>query len=118
MDDERKARRKLLQFLDEHAFNPVLRMPIEWADRREEFEDARLRTERLQRRYHERCATAASIRGLFLLDLNDGSARSDRELHRLGLPTLASLRVAFLELCDALGVRAESRFELFELFGP
>lgn len=117
MDDDREARRQLLQFLDEHAFHPVFRMPIEWADRREEFEDARLRTERVRRRYHERCETAASVRALFLADLRDGSARSDRELDRLGLPTLAGLRVAFLKLCDALGVRG-NRLAPFEVVGP
>jgi hypothetical protein len=118
MHDDREARRQLLQFLDEHAFYPVLRMPIEWADRREEFEDVRLRTERLQHRYHERCETAASVRGLFLLDLRDGSLRADRELDRLGLPTLARLRVAFLKLCDELGVRDEPWLAPFEVVGP
>ncbi len=107
--DAVEVRQLLLQFLDEHAFNPVLTAPVDRADRREPFEDAQLRSERLRRRYHERCRTPEDIRRQFILDVYDTSSKLDRELDRLGLPTLPALQVAFLALCDALGVGAEEQ---------
>ncbi len=102
-----EIRRQLLQFLDEHAFNPVLAASVERADRREALEDAQCRSMRLRRRYHEAYRTPAEIRWRFLLDVRETSTKLDRELERLALPTLPSIERAFLALCDALGVDEE-----------
>ena len=97
-------RRWLLEFLDEHAFNPVLAASPDRVDRREGLEDAQTRAHWLRRRYHEVCPTAAAVLTQFLRDVDESSARLDRELDRLGLPTLPAVRAQFLALCTRLGV--------------
>jgi hypothetical protein len=98
-----EARTRLLQFLDERAFAPVLRASREQVDRREALEDAQARADRLKRRY-ERYASAEEIHAQFLRDVHT-PVKCDRELDRLGLPTLPRLRRAFLRLIEELGVR-------------
>jgi hypothetical protein len=98
------ARAELLAFLDEHAFAAVLNTPPDRVDRREEFEDAQCHTERVRRRFHA-CPSAAAVHDRFFAELHVGTARRvDRELDRLGLPTLRGLQRAFAELCTRLGV--------------
>ena len=98
------ARAELLSFLDEHAFAPVLNTPPDRVDRREEFEDAQCHIERARRGFHA-CKSAADIHDRFSTELQDDTAPwVDRELDRLGLPTLRSLQRAFDDLCARLGV--------------
>lgn len=98
------VRTELLAFLDEHAFDPVLRTAADRVDRREEFEDAQCYTERARRRFHA-CASGAAIYDCYVTELHDGTARRiDRELDRLGLPTLRRLQQAFEILCARLGI--------------
>jgi hypothetical protein len=98
------ARSELLAFLDEHAFAPVLNTPPDRVDRREEFEDAQCHTDRARRRFHA-CKSAAAIYDSFFAELHDDTAPwVDRELDRLGLPTLRRLQRAFGALCARLGV--------------
>jgi hypothetical protein len=99
-----RMRRWLLDFLDEHVFNPILTTSPGRVDRREALEDAQARADWLRRRYYERCPTAAAVRAQFLTDVGETSNRLDRELDRLGLPTLPGARAQFLALCDQLGV--------------
>lgn len=107
MADE--ARAQLLAFLDEHAFGPVLKTSPDRVDRREEFEDAQCHTERTRRRFHA-CPSAAAICERFIAEVHGSSARRvDRELDRLGLPTLGRLQRAFEELCARLGVRVPAQ---------
>jgi hypothetical protein len=98
------ARDRLLRFLDEHAFDPVLRCSLAHADRREALEDAQACVERLKRQYHARWS-AEAIRAQFLHDVHDDVVeKANRELERLGLPTLPRLTRDFLRLSDDLGV--------------
>ncbi len=100
------ARQRLLQFLDEHVFDPVLRFPPDRVDRREEFEDAQARIERTRQSCHA-CRSADELRSLCLEALESpSSCKADRELDRVGLPTLSRLNGRFLALCDELGVGA------------
>jgi hypothetical protein len=97
-------RQLLLQFLDEHVFEPVLQHPPDRADRREAFEDAQARIERTWARCHA-CRSAEELRSLCIESLQSPVAlRADRELDRLGLPTLSLLAARFFALCDELGV--------------
>jgi hypothetical protein len=99
------ARDRLLRFLDEHAFDPVLRAPRARADRREALEDAQACIERIKRRYHEQPQSAEELRAQFLHDVASRVAeKANRELERLGLPTMPRLRRDFLRLSDELGV--------------
>jgi len=103
------ARAELLAFLDEHAFAPVLNTPPDRVDRREEFEDAQCHTDRARRRFHA-CKSAAAVYDRFWSEVHDGTARwVDRELDRLGLPTLRRLQSAFDELCARLSVAGSCR---------
>jgi hypothetical protein len=98
------ARAELLAFLDEHAFAPVLNTSPDRVDRREEFEDAQCHTERVRRRFHA-CQSAAAIHDRFVAELHvDTAGWVDRELDRLGLPTLRRLQRSFDELCARLDV--------------
>ena len=97
-------RRRMLQFLDEHIFDPVLRTSPDRVDRREAFEDAQTRTGRLKARCHA-CASADELRRLCIeLTASDEDKQAERELDRLGLPTFARLGQHFLTLCEQLGV--------------
>ncbi len=98
------GRQRLLQFLDEHIFDPVLRVSPDRVDRREAFEDAQTRTERIKRRCHA-CGDVDELRRLCaeLMASPDGR-KADRELDRLGLPTLSRLSARFGAICEQLGV--------------
>lgn len=99
-------RQRLLQFLDEHVFDPVLRMSPDRVDRREAFEDAQARTERIRRRC-QACRSAEELRRLCVeLAASPDASRPDRELDRLGLPTLSRLAKHFVAMCEQLGVGA------------
>ena len=106
------ARQRLLQFLDEHVFDPVLRVSPDRVDRREEFEDAQARAARMKARCHA-CQTAAELRCWCsaVITSSDGW-KVDRELDRLGLPTLGALGRHFLALCDELDVTAAESQQL------
>ena len=97
-------RRRLLQFLDEHLFDPVLRTSPDRVDRREAFEDAQARTERIKARCHA-CHSADELRRLCVeLTTSADASKAERELDRLGLPTFARLARHFLTLFEQLGV--------------
>ncbi|HEX8950397.1 MAG TPA: hypothetical protein VF945_01060 [Polyangia bacterium] len=102
-DAERQA---LLEFLDEHIFDPVLRVSPDRVDRREAFEDAQARIARTKAYCHA-CRTAEDVRNLCLAAVEStGGCRADRELDRLGLPTLSRMTGRLLALCDELGIGA------------
>jgi len=97
-------RQRLLQFLDEHVFDPVLRTSPDRVDRREAFEDAQARTERIKARCHA-CPSADELRRLCVeLTASADGSRAERELDRLGLPTFSRLAKPFFTLCEQLGV--------------
>ena len=98
-----ERRQRLLDFLESHIFRPILQAPLDRVDRREAIEDAQCRTERRRIRYRA-CATAEEVYAHFLADVDSSSGQLDRELDRVGLPTLAALRGQFLALCDELGL--------------
>lgn len=104
-------RAELLAFLDERVFEPVLSMPPARADRLEEFEDAQSHIARTRHRFHA-CATAAAVCDRFTVEVALGAAPwVDRELDRLGLPTLRRLERAFAELCERLGIGAQVQLQ-------
>ncbi len=97
-------RQRLLQFLDEHVFDPVLRVSPDRVDRREAFEDAQARTDRIKASCH-RCGSVDELRRLCItLMASPDGRRADRELDRLGLPTLSRLTGRFAAICEQLGI--------------
>lgn len=107
MAADQNAREKLVQFLDEQAFDPILRAsPDRYAGNdRDKLEHVKEATERTKQRYHHDYTSAEEVRDRFRDDLSSSAAqRVQRELERLGLPTLDDVEDEFEDLCQDLGV--------------
>lgn len=107
MDQEENKREKLVSFLDQKAFDPILRRSEgEFADRyRHKFRDVYRSTENEKKRFHERYTTATEVKQNYLSDLNSRTAqKKNAELRELGLPQLPQFHDEFLELCKKLGI--------------
>lgn len=99
-------RKQLVDYLDEHAFDPVLNASTEGMtdDELLDFEDVHRATESAKDRYHE-YESAEKVKEMFEDDLqSDETGKVTRKLERLGLPTLPEVKVGFMELCDEFGV--------------
>jgi hypothetical protein len=105
---QQNARERLLKFLDERAFDPILRTsPDRYSSdaQKRMLEDVKRRTESEKKRYHENYTSAEEIRGRFLEDVHSSAAEKvNRELQKLNLPRLPDLRDEFLRLCEQAGV--------------
>ena len=107
MAADQNAREKLLHFLDEQAFDPILRASPERysGNVRDKLEHVKGATDRTKQRYHYDYTSAEEIRDRFRDDLNSSAAqRVQRELEQLGLPTLHDVEDEFEDLCQDLGV--------------
>jgi hypothetical protein len=109
MAADQNAREKLVQFLDQKAFDPILRAsPDRYsANDKDRLEHVKEATERTKQRYHHDYTSAAEVCARFRGDLSSSSAqRVQRELEQLGLPTLHDIADEFKALCrDAGGGR-------------
>jgi hypothetical protein len=107
MAADQNAREKLVQFLDQKAFDPILRArPDRYSGTdREKLEHVQDATERTKQRYHHDYTSAAEVCARFRDDLTSSSAqRVQRELGQLGLPTLHDIEDEFEALCRDAGV--------------
>jgi hypothetical protein len=107
MAADQNAREKLIQFLDERAFDPILRArPDRYSGSdRDMLTHVKGATERTKQRYHHDYTDAEEVRDRFRDDLSSSAAqRVQRELERLGLPTLHEIEGDFEDLCRDLGV--------------
>lgn len=100
---------RLVKFLDEKAFDPVLRKNKDDyssdADK-EKFEDVKRATEKEKQRFHENYSSAEEVKENFLRDLSSDPAKAIHEKeHELNLPTLPELKEEFLQLCEELNVK-------------
>ena len=101
-------KKKLLNFLDKKAFDPILNKSKEDYNtdaKKKKFEDVKAATEREKERFHN-YNTAEEIRENYHRDLNSSAAEKiNRELKDLDLPRLPDLKDEFFILCDELGVK-------------
>jgi hypothetical protein len=107
MAADQNARAKLVQFLDQKAFDPILRAnPDRYSGTdKDKLEHIKGATERTQQRYHHDYTSAEEVCARFREDLSSSSAqRVQRELEQLGLPTLHDIEDEFDALCRDLGV--------------
>jgi hypothetical protein len=107
MAADQNAREKLIRFLDERAFDPILRAsPDRYSGSdRDMLTHLKGATERTKQRYHHDYTDAEEVRDRFRDDLNSSAAqRVQGELERLGLPTLRDVERDFEDLCQDLGV--------------
>ncbi|WP_243374203.1 hypothetical protein [Geotalea sp. SG265] len=106
--DDRAKREKLVAFLDENAFDPILaKTDRDFTDgsKRQKFQDVRRSTESEQKRFHDQYHTAREVKDNYLSDLNSKTAqKKNRELEELGLPRLPQFRDRFEKLCRDLEV--------------
>lgn len=106
MAPSRDSERKLLDFLDRQAFEPVLRAdPAKFDDgQRAKLKDVQEATRAEQPRYHH-YGSARKIVEMFKDDLTSEPAKKvHRELHQLGLPSLDHLRDEFAKLAEEMGI--------------
>jgi uncharacterized protein (DUF2267 family) len=106
MTDE-DARRKLVDFLDERAFQPVLRAkPDDFPkDKRDQLADVQRSTESEQERFRN-YESAEKVVQMYRDDLSSEAAQKvHRQLRDLGLPTLNDVRDEFEQRARELGVR-------------
>jgi hypothetical protein len=101
------AKQKLLDLLDEKAFDPVLKASADdykSEGDKKELRDVQETTRSTQRSYHE-YGSAEKVREMFRDDLSsDAAQKVHRRLKDLGLPTLGDVKPEFEELADQLGV--------------
>lgn len=99
------AEKKLLDFLDRKAFDPVLRArPDKYSDdERAKLEQVKEATRKERERYHH-YGSARKIVEMFKDDLSSAPAKKVHgELRRLRLPTFGELRDEFDDLAAKLG---------------
>ena len=107
MAADQNARERLVRFLDEQAFDPILRTsPDRYSGNdRDKLEHVKGATERTKERYHHDYTSAEEVRDRFRDDLSSSAAQQvQRELEQLGLPTLHDVEGEFEDLCRDLGV--------------
>ena len=103
---QRDAASRLFEFLDEHAFGPVLSASPEHLprERRAKLRAAQEATWRERERF-ERGASADEIYRTYHEELEaPGAADLHRKLRELDLPTLDDVRIDFEQMAGDLGV--------------
>jgi hypothetical protein len=102
---QQDARQRLVHFLEERTFRPVLRAdPHKYpANRQDRLKDVQHRTESEVERFHN-YRSADEVVTNFRRDLSSDAAKKvHHELAQLGLPTLHDVREQFEELARQLG---------------
>ena len=101
-----EARQRLVRFLEEKAFRPVLRAdPADYPEtQRDKLKDVQRRTEQEIERFRN-YASAKEVVTNFRRDLNSEPAKKvHRALDDLGLPTLNDVQEEFEKLAQDLGL--------------
>jgi hypothetical protein len=101
------ARGELVRFLDRKVFEPILHAGADrYGERdRERLERVKANTESERKRFHEDYRSAKEVRDNYHADLSSRTAdRVNRDLEKLGLPTLPSVKDEFDALSARLGV--------------
>ncbi len=107
MAGDKEKKEKLVRFLDEKAFDPILRKSGDdfSGEEKKKFEDVKKSTESEKRRFHEEYKSAREVKDNYLSDLSSKTAKKkNAELEELGLPRLPEFKEEFLNLCNELGV--------------
>lgn len=108
MASDKEKREKLVKFLDEKAFDPILNKSASdfpEGHKREMFMDVKRSTENEKKRFHDDYPTAEDVKNNYLSDLSSQVAqKKNSELEELGLPRMYQFHDEFMKLCDQLGV--------------
>lgn len=106
MPGQDDAKRKLVDYLDEKAFQPVLRAkPDDYPEgNRAKLADVQRATQSEAKRFQE-YDSAEKVVDMYRDDLSSSRAKEiHRELRDLGLPTIEQVRDGFEKLAQELGV--------------
>jgi hypothetical protein len=96
-------KQELIHFLEEHVFNPILNAsPDRYSEAdQHKLKDVQDRTKSEKERFH-RYSSAREVIDNYNSDLHSSTAkRVNRELEKLNLPTLPSVKDDFLKLAGA-----------------
>lgn len=107
MASEEEKRARLIAFLDQMVFDPVLRADENKydEDRKKTLADVKRSTENEKRRFHHDYRSAIAVKHNYLSDLGSRVAeKKNKELEDLGLPRMYQVRDDFLTLCDQMRV--------------
>lgn len=104
---ESEAKQKLVRFLEETAFRPVMKADASRypENKRAKLKDVQRRTEQEIQRFRH-YGSARDVVTNFRRDLSSDAAKQvHRELDDLGLPTINDVRDEFERLAEQLGVK-------------
>ncbi len=108
MSTDKQKREKLVHFLDQKTFDPILKKSeddFSSENKKKKFKDVKKSTEAEQKRFHNEYKTAEEVKKNYLSDLNSSTAkRKNNELEDLGLPRLPHFKKEFLDMCQEMGV--------------
>src|SRR4051794_124169 len=107
MSARKDTRKELVDFIDKKAFDVILHTsPDKYKGKdRDNFEDIRKKTENEKKKFHDDYKTAEEVKRNFLQDVRSKPAHKlDKDIERLGLPTLPHLKDDFENLCYKLGL--------------
>ena len=103
-----ETKKKLLDFLDEKAFDPIINRDkgdYDSEDQKKKLEDVKRSTKSEKKRFHN-YDSPEEVKENYLNDLNSEPAQKiNAELKDLSLPRLPQFKDDFLQLCDKLGVK-------------
>jgi len=103
--NDSEKRRRLLKFLDERVFRPILDSPPRDTPDAAFFREAQNKVRRTWIRYPEKYPTASAIKHAFLSDLQSPVGQHLAEmLQWFNFSRFEDIRDEFLHLCDELEV--------------
>ena len=106
---DKDARTQLLDFLDQKAFQPVLKTSLDDYKNENQLQmlvEVQERTRSTRQRYHNSYTSAADVLKNFRSDLSSEAAKIvHADLRSLGLPALPEVKQEFEQLADELGVK-------------
>ncbi len=106
MANKKDPKEELVRFIDKKAFDVIIETPSDKfkGDDREKFEDIKRKTQNEKEKFHH-YKSADEVKKNFLQNVRSEPAHKlDKELKKLGLPTLPELKGEFEQLCDKLQV--------------
>jgi hypothetical protein len=107
MATKKDAKGELVKFIDKKAFDVIIKTsPDKFEEKdRKNFEDVKRKTGNEKEKFHH-YKNAKDVKKNFLENTRSQPAHKlDKELKKLGLPTLPDLKDEFEQLCDKLEVK-------------
>lgn len=101
------VRKQLLDFINTRAFDPVINARLDQYEGKdkEKLEDIQRKTKNEKKQFEQEYTTTEKVKNGFLSDVRSKAAEKlNKDLERLKLPTLPSIKDEFMALCKKLAV--------------